>query len=138
MMLQICIHRLVSDVDPSTLSASIAERGKNAGPETWSNSVACASESPLLKNDDERNAARDFFRGFGAWDDEEIDGWSAEEVDALVLQYAAGDLREAQSCCPGRGMAGIDWREYERQSEAGRIGSRLFRHKRKLWFDLSE
>ena len=137
-MLQICIHRLVSDVDPSTLSASIAERGKNAGPETWSNSKACAKESPLLANDDERRAARDFFRGFGAWEDEEIDGWSAEEVDALCLQYAAGDLREAQSACPGDGIAGIDWEDYAREGENGRISANLFIHNDELWISLSE
>lgn len=137
-MLEICVHRLVNEVDPFDLSASIAERGKNAGPETWSNSVACATEKPLLKDEDERRRARDYFRGFGAWEDEEIDAWTAEEVDAMVLQYAAGDLREAQSCCPGDGMAGIDWRAYEREAERGRINSNLFRHKRKLWISLSE
>lgn len=51
-MPQLCIHRLVNDVDPRDLSASIAERGKNAGPETWSNSKACAKESPLLAKEE--------------------------------------------------------------------------------------
>lgn len=135
-MLEISVNRLVNDVDPSTLSASVAERGKNAGPETWSNSVACATESPLLTTDEQRKDAREFFRGFGAWDDEEIAGWSHAELDALVLQYAAGDLREAQAVCPGRGVAGINWRQYAKESEAGTIGGRLFRHKGELWISL--
>lgn len=65
-MLEINVHRLVDDVDPSTLFASIAERGANAGPETWSNSVACAAESPLLTTDEQRRRAREFFAEFGA------------------------------------------------------------------------
>lgn len=97
-MLEISVHRLVDDVDPSTLFASIAE--------------------------------------FGAWEDEEIAGWSNEEIDALVLQYAAGDLREAQAICPGNGLAGINWRQYDKESEAGTISGRLFRHNSELWISL--
>lgn len=135
-MLEISVHRLVDDVDPSTLSASVVERGVNVGPETWSNSVACATESPLLTTDDERRRAREFFAEFGAWDDSEISGWSNEELDALVLQYAAGDLREAQAVCPGNGLAGINWRRFAKESEAGTISGNLFLHNGELWISL--
>lgn len=125
--MEIDVTRLIDDLDPAELSASVAERGKNAGPETWANAVAAATDSAVLAPD-ERDNARDFFRGFGAWDDEEIAAWSDAELDALVLQYAAGDLREVQSLCPGDGLGGIDWEEAEELAHAGTIGGSLFPH----------
>lgn len=135
-MPEINVNRLVNDIDPSELSGSIAERGKNAGPETWANAVECATESPLL-TDDEREEARDYFRDFGAWSDEERAAWSNEELDALVLQYAAGDLREAQAICPGDGVGGIDWEDHQREAEAGTISGSLYEHNGELWISLS-
>jgi len=118
------VTRLVSDVDPFELSRSIAEAGKDAGPTSWRNATAEASERPLDIKD--REAAREFFAGFGAWEREEIAAWSDTELDALILQFAAGDLREIQSLCPGDGLGDIDWQEAERLAECGTIGGRLY------------
>jgi hypothetical protein len=118
------VTRLVSDVDPFELSRSVAEAGKDAGPTSWRNATTEAGERPLDMAD--RDEARDFFRGFGAWDDDEIAAWSDSEVDALVLQYAAGDLREVQSLCPGDGLGDVDWQEAEALAERGTIGGRLY------------
>lgn len=120
---------LTNEFDPCELSASIAERGANAGPETWANSCAAAKASPLNLSDDDRRAVKAYFRGFGAWDDEEIDAWSDVETDAMVIQYAAGDLREAESLCPSDdddAPFGIDWEDYEDESEAGRVSGSLY------------
>lgn len=122
-MLEVNVTRLITDLDPAELSGSIAERGQNAGPETWNNSLEAAQENPVLADDNERQQARDYFRGFGAWDSEEIAAWSDSELDALVLQYAAGSLREYQSCFPGEGLGGIDWEELE---EDGSMSGTLF------------
>lgn len=56
----------------------------------------------------------------------------------MVLQYAAGDLREAQALAAGDGLAGIDWDEYQSQSEQGRVSGNLFAVKGKLYISLSE
>ena len=133
--MEINITRLITDLDPAELSSSVAERGPNAGPETWGNSVAAATESPLLTAE-ERPKARAFFRSFGAWTDEEEAAWTNQELDALVLQYAAGDLREAQGVAPGDGIGGIDWDEAERLAEAGTIGGNLFLYGDELWITL--
>lgn len=119
------VTRLISDIDPAELSASVAERGPDAGPETWGNARSEATARPVIDPAD-RAAVSEFFAGFGAWDREEIAAWSAADLDALVLQYAAGDLREVQSLCPGDGLGGIDWEEAERLSEAGTIGGNLY------------
>lgn len=125
-MLEVIVTCLINDLDPRELSGSIAERGQNAGKETWANSMEAAeTHKPILKPE-ERDAARKFFKGFGAWDDAEIASWSDTELDALVLQYAAGDLRELQALAPGDGLGDIDWDEAEALSHAGTVGGLLF------------
>lgn len=134
-MCTIDVSRLISDVDPFDLSASIAERGQNAGPETWANAKTNATEAPLTVDDPDR--VRAFFGEFGAWDDEEIAGWSDAELHALVLQMAAGDLRELQSLAPGDDLADVDWTEAERLAHDGTVSGRLYAQEGKLWFDAS-
>lgn len=133
-MLEINVTRLLN-TDPSDFSASIAERGANAGPETWANATAEATEHPL--EIDDRDGVREYFTGFGAWSDEEIAGWSDEELDALVLQYAAGDLREIQDLCPGDGLGDIDWAEAEELAQAGTVGGNLFVSSDQLYIGLN-
>lgn len=135
-MLEVNVNRLVTECDPAELSASIMERGKNAGAETWQNSLEAVGAG-LLKDESERQAARDYFADFGAWDHAEIIGWSNEELDALVLQYAAGDLREAQDVAEGDGLGGVDWTRAELLANTGRIAGNLFIHENELWISLS-
>jgi len=130
--MEIDVSRLINGVDPYDISGSQAERGANAARELWGNAVAAVKEPPLL-TDDERAKARKWAREFGAWDDDEIAAWTSEEVDALVLQYAAGDLRELQSLCPGDGLGDIDWTEAEELSHAGTVGGNLFASDKTLY-----
>jgi len=136
-MPEINITRLITDASPFDFSHSIAEGGKNAGPETWAAAKAEAQERPLLAPE-EREAVRGFFAGFGAWEAEEIAAWSDDELDALVLQYASGDLREVQDLCPGDGLADVDWAEAEELAHAGTIGGNLFVSADQLYISLSE
>lgn len=136
-MPEINITRLVSDVDPFAFSHSIAEGGQGAGPETWRAATAEAQERPLVDSAD-RDSVRRFFAGFGAWEAEEIAAWSDAELDALVLQYASGDLREVQSLCPGDGLADVDWAEAEELAQAGTISGNLFVSDGALYISLSE
>ena len=133
-MPEINVNRLVTELEPSELSGSIAERGKNAGPETWANSLEAAA-TPLAIDD--REGVRDFFREFGAWNDDEIDAWTDVELDALVLQCAAGDLRELQSCFPGDGVGDVDWDGAEDDMREGRVSGNLFVHNDELWIGLN-
>lgn len=116
-MTDINVTRLIRTEDPMGFSASIAEVGPNAGPDTWANAKAAATNSPLAIVD--RDSVKEYFAGFGAWSREEIAAWSAAELDALVLQYAAGDLRELQGVCPGTGLGDIAWGHAEELAEAG-------------------
>ncbi len=134
-MLEVNVHRLVTTLDPAEISGSVAERGNNAGPETWANAKAGAGNPPLL-DPSQHQAVRDWAKGFGTWEDEEIAAWTAEELCALVLQYAAGDLRTLQDLAPGDGCGDIDWTEAEALSEAGTCGGNLFVHEEELWINL--
>lgn len=134
MMLEVNVNRLVTTLDASDISASVAEKGPSAGPETWRNAKAGALR--LLKPE-QRDAARAWAKEFGAWSADEIARWTATEVDALVLQYAAGDLRELQALAPGDGVGDIDWAVADALSEAGTCGGNLFVNGKELWISLS-
>lgn len=79
--------------DMCLYSGSRSELGDDAGSITWSNAMDYVEEEPLVK-EEELGEFRDYVRGFGAWDDEEIDGWNSQECNALCLQMIAGDIRE--------------------------------------------
>lgn len=88
------------------LSHSAAEGGENAGPETWQASLEQASETHLLDTPEKLEAMRGFARSSGGWDDEEIAAWTPQEVNALFLQWIAGDVRE----CPAK-LEGLTYEE---------------------------
>lgn len=135
-MPEINVSCLIDDIEPSELSGSIAERGANAARETWSNAKAAARTTGIDLIDE--SAVRDYFRAFGAWDDEEIDGWPTEELRALILQEAAGDLRTVQSLAPGDGVAGVDWDRATVLADRGEIGGTLYPVAGgELWFSVS-
>ena len=121
--MEVNVTCLIDSIDPAELSASVAERGKNAGPETWTNSKDAARKAKLRFD---RDAARAFFADFGAWSRAELDYMPDSEISALVLQYAAGNLRELQDLCPGDGLGNIDWAEAERLAEAGTVSGTLY------------
>lgn len=136
--MEIDITTLATEGDLFEFSGSIAERGANAGPETWANSKEEAAARPLLSADDELQDFRDYLRGFGAWSDEEIDAWDAVEVNALFIQYIAGDLRQAKELCPGTGPAGIDWDVYRALVEAGTCGGNVYADGEKVFASISD
>jgi hypothetical protein len=130
--MEINVSCLISSIDPRELSTSVAESGRDAGKNSWAAAMSAAAESPLL-TDLQRDEAREYFKGFGAWEDNEIAAWSQSEVDALVLQYCAGDLRILQDLAPGDGVGGIDWDEAESLSNAGTCSGYLYPHNGELF-----
>lgn len=134
-MLEVDVTRLIAgELEPAMISGSIAELGRDAAQFTWRNAKEGAKR--LLKPA-ERDVARDYFAEFGAWSRAELAAMSATEIDALVLQYAAGDLRELQDLAPGDGVGGIDWQEAETLAERGTCGGNLFPHNGRLFISLS-
>jgi len=98
--------------EPQQYSASVAEIGNNAGKVTWDNALECSRNFVTEENKAEFIS---FFDGFGAWDD--LEDWPINELNALVIQYISGDIREFEDC--------DGWEDYEDQSEAGRVSGRI-------------
>lgn len=122
--MEINITRFVTDADPFDFSASRAERGDNAGPDTWKNAVAEGSNDPLLTTTEQLDALREYVKGFGAWDDDEIAAWSDAECNALFIQLISGDMREAGMDVE---LDEFDWEEYEQCARAGQISGNIYK-----------
>ena len=123
--MELDITEFVTNNDPYHYSASIAECGANAGPDTWRNAVDEAKEKPLLTARPDIEEFREYMKGFGAWDDEAIAAWSDDECNALLIQLISGDMREAgMDACD---LEEFDWEQYQKDSEAGRISGNIYK-----------
>lgn len=80
---------------PMDYSASVAEIGANAGQATWRAACDDSEDYPILDSDEKREAFRSFVRSSGGWTADEIAAWSDKELNALCIQWIAGDMREA-------------------------------------------
>ena len=111
--MEINVTRLM-DEDCSRFADSIFNSGlQNIGEITWRNAVEYFVDNELLTT--ELDELRDYFRGFGAWSREELAEMDDVHLNALLLQFIAGDIcgyLEAED--EGR------LEEYE-ESEGGRL-----------------
>ena len=122
--MEINITSFFENADAFEFSASVAERGKNAGPETWNNAKEEATRAPLLTTPEQLEALREHVKEFGAWERDEIDAWDSEHCNALFIQLVAGDIREAGLDSESDSS---DWRRYERRVEAGNCSGNLYK-----------
>lgn len=111
---------------PFDLSNNRATLGDNAGQLTWnaSKEAAVSIAPPLLDSDEKKEAFRDFVKSSGGWSEEEIATWDDTELNALLLQWIAGDIREAFKDAD---FAEWDWSDYQERAEAGQVSSRIFK-----------
>jgi len=95
-------------------SASAAELGPDAARITWRAAVEDSEEYFMLDDEEKREAFRRFVKGFGAWTEEEIASWSDIELNALFMQFVAGDVRESRINPQNPG-----WARYEQENDEG-------------------
>jgi hypothetical protein len=119
------------ELDASLFSASQMELGPNAGKITWANALGACDLISLTP--EEILEAKDYIRTWGAWEDEEIDGWPDNETKALIIQSAAGDYREIESVAWDDTNWCIDWDEYEKEAHRGSVSGNLFMSDGKLY-----
>ncbi len=125
--MEIDITRFVKTVEPCEFSASKMEFGDNAAKITWENAKREASESPLITENDREDFER-WASEFGAWNKEEIEAWSMDECNALLIQYISHDLRELESLCySDDDEYGIDWEHARGLSDDGVIGGNVYK-----------
>lgn len=120
--MELNITRFFYEGDAFEFSASRMELGENHGPITWQNACNAYPHFYILNNKDKRAAFRKHALGFGAWEKDEIASWSERELNALLLQMIAGDIRDT-----GMDPAEWDWDDYEKLAEAGTYSGRIFK-----------
>ena len=75
----------------------------------------------MLETEDQLEAFMAFVKDTGGWTQEEISHWTNHELNALFVQFVAGDIREA-----GLDKPYPDWEQYEIDAMEGRVSSRFF------------
>ena len=103
------------------LSASVAEIGDNAGQITWEASQEEVEDWILLDTEEKKDAFRAFVKSSGGWSEEETAAWNDAELNALLLQWIAGDIREAGLDCEDP-----DWISYQNLIDHGQVAGNLF------------
>lgn len=121
--MELNITKFFNEAEPWNYSGSVAERGQDAGKITWNNAMEAVTEHMLLDTSEKVEALRDHTRGFGAWEDAEIDAWTPQQCNALLIQIISGDIREV----PDMDQSNWDWDAYEEMSQQGTIGGRMFK-----------
>lgn len=137
-MCDLDVTEIVSSFDPFAYSASRFEMGDDAGRVTWNNAKRDALE--MLGESFDREAFDAYFSGFGAWDDDELAAHTDEEAAALMLQFIAGDWREAAGCIEEEEEGNAAWwAEYERLASVGIISGRFGRgDDGRVWYFIGE
>jgi hypothetical protein len=128
--LEIEITKLVHSADDMiAYSASVFEAGENAGQRTWGAALASAAESPLIPLDDSEKIGelREYLAEFGAWSEQELADMSPTEVNALALQFIAGDIREMSENFETQA-------EYEAACDSGQASGRIYQSDSGEWF----
>ena len=122
--MELNISSFFATVTPRELSSSVAESGPCAGAHTWASSCKASIHNLLLDDDEKREAFRAWVEQCGGWAAEQIAAWTDTELNALLLQWIAGDLREMGV---DDDTAGIDWADVERGQSEGQYPCNLFR-----------
>lgn len=124
--MELDITGFFNEAMPINYSASVAEIGASAGRITWNRANCDELIWPLLDSDEKRAAFRAFVKESGGWSEAEIAAWDDKELNALCIQWIAGDMRELCGFEMGPHMDAEDWAEYEDQSKNGQVSGRIF------------
>jgi hypothetical protein len=118
--MELNITKFFNEAAPMDYSASRAEIGQDAAADTWRAACDDSEDYMILDTEDKREAFREFAKSAGFSEADDFATWSNEQLNALCLQWVAGDMREGgldSNATPE------DWRAYaDNQS----IASRLF------------
>ena len=111
------------DLDAWDLSHSASEGGWTSARDCWQASMLAAEEHQLLDDEEKLQGMRDFARSSGGWTKTEIERWTPTEVNALFLQWIAGDIRQLGADSLGE----INWTEAKELQREGQAPSNLYK-----------
>ena len=104
------ITKFFESCTPRKYSASKVELGDFAGQITWRNALNDGKTMfNILDTAEKRKAFRAFVKSCGGWSDKEIQAWTNAELNAICLQWIAGDIRESMYLDNDP----VDWAAYE-------------------------
>lgn len=130
--MEIDVTDLLNDTqfDPWCLCNSRANLGQDAASITWRNALELArAKAPNpLDTDDKREAFREFVKSSGGWSEAEIAAWSDAELNALFVQWLAGDVRETfgEDTNPTEATE-AEWAEAEEAAKRGQAPGCIWR-----------
>lgn len=121
--MQLDITDFFNDAEPMDYAASRMEIGQDAGEVTWRAAMNDSARWPLIDTDEKREAWRRYLRSMGAWDAREIRAFSDTELNALCIQFVAGDIR-ASGLKPGDSLGA--WEEYHARVLDGSVTGNMY------------
>jgi len=122
-MLELKITNFFNNGDHWYNSNSVANLGQNAGAITWEHAKQESIEF-FFVTEETRQAIQEYVKGFGAWDWQEVTGWTDTELNALVLQFISADINELEAYTDDNGEP--DWELIAEAQEVGQIASNLY------------
>lgn len=133
------ITQLFLEIEPRYYSASEYEMHRT-GQITWDNAIQATARWPLLADaegmpdPDKVGAAREFIRGTGGWSRAEVDAMTVQVLTALVIQFIAGDMREAgfDKVASHRRTWDSVWSTYHKRVEDGELSGSMDMHTSKV------
>ena len=116
--MEIDITLYVTEHDCSQYASSVAETGlSNIGQITWDNAMRHLAVDHIVTGE-QLEHTREWLSGFGAWTIDELAGMSDREINALLLQFIASDVREMESY--------DDWSDYEQAAQDGQVSGNIY------------
>ena len=97
--MEINVTKIVNAIkeDETQFSASVFETGlSDIGKITYQNACKFSKQFTFGENKEE---LKEWLGGFGAWDEEEINGWTDQELIGLFIQFVSDDYRELERLC---------------------------------------
>lgn len=123
--MEIDVTKYVEEIDCFDFSASAAEMGQNAGQITWQNATDHILYDPIVSAEN-MDEARDYIVSTGGWTEGEVGEMSDQEVNALVLQFVAGAVREYEDHFSS-------YEEYIEATKQGQVCGNLWRNDDGTW-----
>lgn len=120
--MEIKITEFFNRICPRDFSASIAEIGQDAGTFTWNAAKEEAEDTQLLTSSEQIEAFREFAASCGFSEPD----LSEAELQALFIQWIAGDMRE-MGLTLSEDSQSINWEQIEKEQQAGQIPSNIYR-----------
>lgn len=125
--MELDITDFVRTAETHSFSASRAELGNDAGRITWNNALVESANTQWI-DETSRDEFESWVREFGAWGRAEIEAWSLDECNALLIQFISGDLRELESLCySDDDEFCINWSKAEVLLSEGTIGGNIYK-----------